>query len=214
MRGRKKSEETRKAIVHCAAEVFSQGEFHEVLTDDIAQRLGIGKGTIYRYFDSKEDLYLAAISEGLNGLHQAILSVLEQEAPLYATVETVARTMIGHLWRHRDFYVLMHRLEAKLKPEQRADWQSRRNEMTSMLCRVVERAVSRGEIAPLNSRMAVEMLFGMIRAACVYRDESDRPEDLIRLAVGVFIDGVSGSRGVPTARTRTLKVIKGGTPRS
>ena len=50
MRGRRKTDETRMAIVRCAGEVFSQREFHEVLTDDIAQRLGIGKGTIYRYF--------------------------------------------------------------------------------------------------------------------------------------------------------------------
>jgi len=50
MRGRKKTSETRSAIVRCAAEIFSQREFHEVLTDDIAQRIGIGKGTIYRYF--------------------------------------------------------------------------------------------------------------------------------------------------------------------
>jgi AcrR family transcriptional regulator len=214
MRGRKKSEETRKAIVQCAAEIFSQREFHEVLTDDIAQRVGIGKGTIYRYFDSKEDLYLAAISAGLDGFNLAILSVLQQDAPLHAMVEAVARTMISHLWRHRDFFVLMHRLESKLKPAQRADWRNGRSEMIGMVCRVIERAISRGEIAPLNSRMAVEVLFGMIRAVCVYRDESDRPEDLIRLVVGVFLGGVAGHAGMPAERSRTLKVVKGGAPRT
>src|SRR5215510_15009896 len=108
MRGRKKSDETRAAIVRCATEVFSEREFHEVLTDDIAQQLGIGKGTIYRYFRSKEELYLAAIGDGLNGLHAAVTAVLQQNAPLDTTVESVVRTMINYFWRRRDFFVLMH----------------------------------------------------------------------------------------------------------
>ena len=61
MRGRKKSEETRAAILRCASEVFSERPYHEVLTEDLSARLGIGKGTLYRYFDSKEDLYFASI---------------------------------------------------------------------------------------------------------------------------------------------------------
>src|SRR5215470_10681057 len=129
MRGRKKTNETRLAIVRGASEIFSEREFHEVLTDDIAHRVGIGKGTIYRYFRSKEELYLAAIGDGLNGLHAAVTGVLQQEAPLATTVEAVARTMIGYFWQQRDFFVLMHRLESKLKARERADWQQRRNEV-------------------------------------------------------------------------------------
>jgi AcrR family transcriptional regulator len=211
MRGRKKSQETHMAIVQCAAEVFSQREFHEVLTDDIAQRLGIGKGTIYRYFDSKEELYLAAIGEGLKGLHAAVTAVLEQHAPLDATIAAVARTMISYFWRQRDFFVLMHRLESKLKEQERAEWQNNRNEVVGMVRRVLERAITRGEIAAVNTRLAVEVLFGMIRSVCLYRAEGDRPEDLTRLVTTIFLRGLVGDVGAPAERTRGLKMIKGGT---
>ncbi len=214
MRGRKKSEATRTAIVHCAAEVFSQREFHEVLTDDIAQRLGIGKGTIYRYFDSKEALYLAAIGEGLNGLHVAITTVLEQNAPLQATIEALVRTMITYFWRQRDFFVLMQRLESKLRPEERADWRKNRNEAIDMVCRRLDSAVASGEVVPLNTRLAVEILFGMIRAACLYRAENDRPDDLSGLVTTLFLRGVIRGSGTSAGRARALKMIKGGTHRS
>lgn len=200
--------------MQCAGEVFSQREFHEVLTDDIAQRLGIGKGTIYRYFDSKEALYLAAIGEGLNGLHLAITAVLAQSAPWQATIETLVRTMIGYFWRHRDFFVLMHRVESKLDAEERADWRKRRNEAIDMVCRVLDRAAASGEIAPVNTRLAVEVLFGMIRAACLYRAEQDRPDDLSQLVATLFLRGVIGGRGAPVGRARALKMVKGGTHRS
>ncbi len=214
MRGRKKSQETRMAIVECAAEIFSQREFHEVLTDDIAQRLGIGKGTIYRYFNSKEELYLAAVGEGLNGLHAAITAVLQQPGPVEITIEAVVRTMINYFWRRRDFFVLVHRLEPKLKAQERADWQSRRNEVVTMVRRVLEHAATRGEISPLNTRLAVEVLFGMIRAICLYRLDSDRPEELTRFVTALFLRGLIGAVGPSAERPRNLKVIKGGTQHS
>ncbi len=213
MRGRKKTNETRSAIVRCAAEVFSQREFHEVLTDDIAQRIGIGKGTIYRYFRSKEELYLAAIGEGLNGLHAAVTAVLQQEEPLEATIAAVVETMITYFWRQRDFFVLIHRLEPKLKPRERADWQKRRAEVVNMVRRVIERASAHGEIGRVNARLAVEVLFGMIRAACMNRTESDRPEELTRVVSGIFLRGLAGDPTAAGEIRSPLKVVHGGTQR-
>jgi AcrR family transcriptional regulator len=209
MRGRKKTSETRAAIVRCAAEIFSQREFHEVLTDEIAQHIGIGKGTIYRYFRSKDELYLAAIAEGLDGLYAAVTDVLQQDASLEATIEAVVRTTIVYFWRQRDFFVLIHRLEPKLKAQERADWQKRRLEVVNLVRRVVERASSRGEIGPVNARLAVEVLLGMIRAACMTRTEGDRPEDLTRLVIGIFLRGLRGDLDMQTERAGTLKVVRG-----
>jgi len=210
MRGRKKTNETRLAIIRCAAEIFSEREFHEVLTDDIAHRLGIGKGTIYRYFGSKEELYLAAIGEGLNGLHAAVTTVLEQDAALEMTVEAVVRTMVTYFWRRRDFFVLLHRLEPKLKARERADWRQHRDEVVAMVRRVIERAASRGAISRINARLAVEVLFGMIRGVCVYRAESDRPEDLSRLVTAIFLRGIIGEARGAQDDPRSLRIAHGG----
>jgi AcrR family transcriptional regulator len=213
MRGRKKRDETRAAIVRCAAEVFAQREFHEVLTDDIAHRLGIGKGTIYRYFGSKEELYLAAIRDGLDGLHAAVTAVLQRNAPLDTTIESVVRTMISYFWRRRDFFVLLHRLEAKLKPRERADWQQRRLAVVTLVRRVLERAAAQGDIVRVNTRLTVEVLFGMIRGVCVYRADSDRPEELTRLVTGLVLHGMRGDTPSEGERARPLRVVQGGTQR-
>src|SRR5262249_42833833 len=145
-----------------------------------------------RYFDSKEELYLAAISEGLNGLHAAVTAVLQQDGALETTIEAVVRTMIDYFWRHRDFFVLVHRLEPKLKASERADWQKRRAEVIGLIRRVLERASTAGKAGRVNSRLAVEVLFGMIRAVCLNRVESDRPEELTRLVTTIFLRGLTG----------------------
>ena len=61
MQGRHKTAEKEQQIVRAAAEVFANRDFHRVLMDDVAARAGVGKGTLYRYFPTKDDLYFATI---------------------------------------------------------------------------------------------------------------------------------------------------------
>ena len=187
MRGRKKSEDTRAAILRCAAEVFSERPYHEVLTDEISARLKIGKGTLYRYFASKEELYFASIVDGLQGMQEAIDETLRQNAPLERTIEALARTIIGYFWQRRDFFVLLHRHEAKLDAERTGRVAEGPRGAWSAPSGSVWRDELGGGVDP---RLAVEMLFGMIRSVCLYRDESARIDDLARLVARVFLSGV------------------------
>jgi len=51
--------EVKEKIVQAAIESFAQTGFDRTKMEDIAKRLGLSKGTIYLYFKSKEDLFLA-----------------------------------------------------------------------------------------------------------------------------------------------------------
>jgi AcrR family transcriptional regulator len=51
--------EVKEKIIHAAIESFTQTGFDRTKMEDIAKRLGLSKGTIYLYFKSKEDLFLA-----------------------------------------------------------------------------------------------------------------------------------------------------------
>jgi AcrR family transcriptional regulator len=200
MRGRKKSPDTRVAILGCAAEVFAEREYHEVLTDDIAAKLGIGKGTIYRYFDSKEELYFATIVEGLKGMHEAITAALQQPAPLAVVLERLVRTILEYFWTRRDFFILLHRHEPKLDPEERAEWQQQRDEVVDRVRDILEHALPRGSVGRKTPRLAVEILLGMIRSACLFREPDDRPERLAPLITSVFLNGIKANPATLAAR--------------
>ena len=200
MRGRKKSEQMRLTILRAAAEVFSQRPFHQVLTDHLSTHLRMGKGTLYRYFASKEELYFAAIVHGLEGLRGAIDAVLRKNAPLDRAIETLARTIISYFWERRDFFVLLHRHEPKLDPGERAEWQRRREELVALVAERLAREVPRNRASAINPRLAAEMLLGMIRAVCLYRDESDRVDALAQLVTTVFLSGVRPVRALSAPR--------------
>ena len=59
-------------ILEAAAKLFAQHGYAEMATQALADTLGVGKGTIYRYFPSKEALFLAAVDRAMRQLHLAI----------------------------------------------------------------------------------------------------------------------------------------------
>lgn len=51
----------RELILKSAAEVFAAKGFHDASINEIALRANIGKGTVYEYFSSKNELFLEVI---------------------------------------------------------------------------------------------------------------------------------------------------------
>jgi AcrR family transcriptional regulator len=58
----------REEILDVAARVFAGHGYQDADMQEVADRLGVGKGTIYRYFPSKEELFLAAVDRGMRRL--------------------------------------------------------------------------------------------------------------------------------------------------
>src|SRR3954453_19395952 len=55
-------------ILTAAARLFATHRFHEARMEDIAAAAEVGKGTVYRYFKDKEELYLALLERAAEGL--------------------------------------------------------------------------------------------------------------------------------------------------
>jgi AcrR family transcriptional regulator len=68
-------------ILDCAAKVFAGFGFAGTQVQVIADRLGIGNGTVYRYFPTKEALFLAAVGRGLEELTAEMDAVLDAPDP-------------------------------------------------------------------------------------------------------------------------------------
>jgi AcrR family transcriptional regulator len=62
-----------RQIVDAAAVVFAQKGFFKTIMTDIAVEAGIGKGTLYEYFRSKDDLFFAVFERFMNEASQAAM---------------------------------------------------------------------------------------------------------------------------------------------
>lgn len=76
-------ESKRDKLVHSAAVVFARQGFAVTRVADIAAEAGVGKGTVYEYFPSKDALYLAVLERLNDSIRERIARLLEgQSSPL------------------------------------------------------------------------------------------------------------------------------------
>lgn len=77
-------------ILDAATAVFAENGFAAADVQEIADKTGVGKGTVYRYFPSKEELFLAAVDHGMRRLKTAVdAAVADTRQPLERIVQGV-----------------------------------------------------------------------------------------------------------------------------
>ena len=76
-------------IVRHAADVFSQTGYHASKIQDIATAAGIGKGTIYEYFRTKEQLFLAVYDAWMSEFEQIIRTRIELAEDALTKVDAI-----------------------------------------------------------------------------------------------------------------------------
>lgn len=72
--------EKKKEILGAARKVFAQKGFASSKMEDIAREAGMGKGTVYEYFRSKEDIFLALFEEIKAAFYQRIF-IIDKQLP-------------------------------------------------------------------------------------------------------------------------------------
>src|SRR5262249_60942668 len=80
-------------MLDAAAKLFGSQRFHEVRMEDIATEAVVGKGTLYRYFKDKQELYDALLKRAsdqlLGRLHEALDHTDQPRAQLEALVTAI-----------------------------------------------------------------------------------------------------------------------------
>ncbi|MFZ9869601.1 MAG: TetR/AcrR family transcriptional regulator, partial [Candidatus Kapaibacteriota bacterium] len=92
-----KREAKRADILRCAADVFSGTGFHATTIQEIATAAGIGKGTVYEYFRTKEELFLAVYDSWMNEYENTVRERVEAATDPVAKVDAVRQSAV-------DFY--------------------------------------------------------------------------------------------------------------
>ena len=187
---RLKTEAKSLAILEAASQIFLLREFHDVLIDDVAALAGTGKGTIYRYFSTKEELFFGSVLHGLDLLHAALSSELAQEESLRARLASIATQTLRFSWNRRDLVTRLHRDE-RLYARRKAEFEERRQKIVALVAQSLEDGMRRGELRDVNPFSGAEAFLGMLRGLNMWRRPTDTIEQLTAVALDVFLNGVA-----------------------
>ena len=77
----------KELIIHSALQNFMEEGYERATMQDIAIKAGVGKGTIYEYFSSKEELFSEVVLTGINKMCDALTQTLTEPGTIYEKVK-------------------------------------------------------------------------------------------------------------------------------
>lgn len=174
---RRRKDARPKEIIAAGLAEFAERGFAAARLEDVAARAGIVKGTIYRYFPSKEALFEAALSSGMGPAFENLPDLVAQydgstiellrlmirrlyQILFSPDVELLARIIISEGRRFPAVAELYHRLLI--------------NRGRDILRQIVERGLARGELSASPLFATPEVLVGPVIMAIVWHMIFDR----------------------------------------
>jgi AcrR family transcriptional regulator len=148
-------------ILDAALDLFVEKGFAATRLEDVAQRAGVSKGTVYLYFDSKEDLFKAVIR---SGMVRAIEEAERRVAAYPGSAADLLRELYTAWWQNIGGTKLagipkLMISEAQNFPElARFYYEEVIQRGSQLFARTIERGIERGEFRPVNIDYAVRAL--------------------------------------------------------
>ena len=186
-----------KQIMRVVEKLATNRRFHEITLDEVAEAAGVGKGTIYRYFADKDDLFFQVATSGF----EELCELLKRTAPCDTsfTEELLnACKQITRFFTSRRQLLQMMQTEANLaywrKGKIRQRWLDKRKMLINALADIFYEGIAEGVVrADISAEVMATYLLGLLRTRA--RELQEVPENMknCKLLVDMFLNGVHAS---------------------
>lgn len=173
----------RAQILAAASRIFATRVYHLVTMEEVAHAARVGKGTLYRYFPSKEDLYLAIVDEAFGLLIDRLEAERAAAAPPATTLCRMIEAIVETFARHLPSFRLIHRGEGRLFLRKKEVIGARRAHIARLLAEVLDRGVESGAFRKVDRTLAPSMLIGMVWGTTLNHAE-DTPAEVLAPRIG------------------------------
>ena len=179
-------------ILASAEIMFAAKRFHEVLMEDIAISAGVGKGTIYRYFKNKEELYAALLKDASNELMKLIENAVQTEVTCKNKLIVILQTSINLFDAKPHLFDLILHAEAFQKTSIEFPWQQTRWNVIHFVESLFQQAEDQKEFSIKSPKESALLLLGGLRAIIRFGNKP-RQKELCTDIVHHFLNGFSKS---------------------
>lgn len=197
-RGRTKSVEKRRLILTAAVETFIERGFTGASMDEIAERAGVSKQTVYSHFQAKETLFKAAIEQKCEdfGLTETFFA---EPRPIRDTLTELAHHFLSLLLSPEPLAVMRLCIaEAESHPEvAQLFFNTGPEQLTLMVSEYLHRVSESGQLQIAEPRFAAVQFLHMVRGEAHFRATLNLPgwtdkeiDDYIESCVSLFLAGL------------------------
>jgi AcrR family transcriptional regulator len=185
-------------VLRAAAAVFNEKGYQSARIEDIAARVGILKGSLYYYIESKEDLLYALVVDG----HTKGLATIDEDEPDEPGAADAAALLGAFISRWMamvpttgEYAQVTERDVRLLSDERRAAVMEMRNQMHRHVRKLVERGIAEGQFdAGIDPGAATNSIFELLNSTVRWFQPTGRLsyDDLASFYRAFVLNGLRG----------------------
>jgi len=159
-------ETRKKQIKDAALKLFSEKGFHNTTMAEIALAAGVGKGTLYWYWKSKEELAFSLVSDMLSAFLALIEETRDCEGNIIKRLEKLAQRVADLYQQEKEYCRLLLKFRADrhytFNPEYIEQVMSYYVRMRSAIASLIEQGIKSGEFRNVDSQFMAFIILGIV----------------------------------------------------
>ncbi len=178
-RKEREKEQRKEEIISAAERVFFEKGLQVATMDEIAERAELGKSTLYLYYKSKEDLYLAVLLRGSDIMHQMFFDVVSAGGPTMKVISNIGDAYYEFFKQHRNYFRMFHffenpQMHRQVSEEMMELCSQNNGRIWGLLVEVIQRGRDEGVIQTnLNPMQVAVMLWSNSNSLMRQMDRDD-----------------------------------------
>jgi TetR/AcrR family transcriptional regulator, fatty acid metabolism regulator protein len=159
-------DEREAAFKQAALKVFSSKGYHKTTMSEVAMEAGFGKGTLYWYWNSKEELYFALVEESHKEFMALVKEAAEKHGNALEKLLWLGNEVTELHYRHRDYTKLSWKMRAEeaeaFSPEYVERLHRNSGEIKEKLEEIISQGTEEGLLPPMDPYYLACMLLGLM----------------------------------------------------
>ena len=160
-----KKDQKRKTIIESAAVLFSQKSYHEVMMEDIAKLSSIAKGTVYNYFNSKEELYFSIMKLRMEKLIISLKEKIKEETSCIDSLHSFIIHLYMFMMKYKSFFLMYQKEALKTEHELCSELVILEKEFRNILEEIILTGKNESLFGIIEEEFAVDWILGGIYGA-------------------------------------------------
>jgi AcrR family transcriptional regulator len=152
----------KQKILEASMKIFFRDGFHKAKVSAIAEEAGIGKGTVYEYFNSKKQLFEEMIKYYINMYCEELIRSVQKEKDPIAQLKCYISYESKHANQHGNFAYLFERRGQALDLEVRKIMIAARNKVIRLIENIIATGIKEGVFKKTDPYIAALIFLGSV----------------------------------------------------
>ncbi|MZP29690.1 TetR family transcriptional regulator [Heliobacterium undosum] len=148
-------------IFQGAVDIFAEKGFDRATMDEVAERSGVAKGTLYYHFDGKEDLIAYLMEEGTERLSQYVRDAVAGSDDPTEQLRRAIHALVRFFDQNRDFCQLLL-MGVWFNRERQVQFRQSLHKFYGQLSGIILSGIEKGRLRSMPAELSATGLFGLV----------------------------------------------------